>query len=256
MVFDVRPNFVDGREHGTRWTVRPCDHHDWNAATPGSGDLGISRVAAGILGEYDVDAEGREQQQIIIGPERATGSDNGRVRQRIGFGDPVDDTNDVVMLRRAGERIERQATETGENSARHLRQGVDRLFDGRERMPQIARLGLPGRPFERDQRHGGQFAGSNCIGTDDGSKRMGGIDHDADLVLDDVISQSLDPAEAADAERQVGRHGIGRASGERQRRCEPPVACDPPRQRVGFAGAAEQQNPNWLFSAFHGLGLP
>ena len=78
---------------------------------------------------------------------------------------------------------------------------------------------------------------------------MGRVDDGVDALAREIGGEACDAAEAADAQRDRRRRGIGRRAREREDRLDLGVIGDPPRQRARFRRAAENEQAKALQGA-------
>ena len=205
-------NGGDGRPGRNRGTP---NHMDFDTEQARSFDLGIGCAAAGILGEHAADVVLPEKFEIVFGAEWAARRDDRRLGKAWGRFARVDDADDVAMLGRGAERGDRLAAETGENVLRRGWQSRDCGIDAIELAPFVADGRRPLRPLDREQRNVSGGAGRDGVVADAGRKRMRGIDDEIDGLASQIFGKPVNAAEAADANGEKARSGIGRAPSER-----------------------------------------
>ena len=153
------------------------------------------------------------------------------------------------MLRRAEERGELQPP-LGEE--RRSRLGSERrggIFHGRDFDPPVARLARPRRAGEDDERRAGGAAGGDGVGRHARREWMGRVDDGVDALVREIGGEARGAAEAADAQRDRRRRGIGGRARKREERLDLGVVGDPPRERARFRRAAENEQAKALQGA-------
>jgi hypothetical protein len=78
---------------------------------------------------------------------------------------------------------------------------------------------------------------------------MGRVDDGVDALAREIGGEARDPAEAADAQRDRRRRGIGRRARERKDCADLGVVDDAPRQRARFGRAAKNEQAKALQAA-------
>ena len=146
------------------------------------------------------------------------------------------------MLLGTGEAASLLSADGEEDTARHRAERADGCIDIHHARPAVAGLGLPFRAAKREDRNAGGRGRFRRIRRDLIGEGMRGVDKQCNAFLSQVINQSADAAEAADAGRQGQRFGVDRAAGKRYGGLEIAAL----RQRFGqatrFRRAAENEN--------------
>jgi hypothetical protein len=229
--------------------MRTRNHHDWNSKLARCLDLRVGRRSAGILGNQQFDLLLLEQCRLCLHVERTSAKyqpDIGRKRDIIRR---VDRPCDIVMVRTPGESAEFEATETKKNPAWFQPERIRGSFRARDGEPRVARLGLPGRAYDRRQRERKPSACGYDIGRDLIGMGVRRVDDGFDSFLCQPCGQSVDTAEAANP-RLYGLHsGIRSAPGKRERHLKSAVLRQQMRQIRGLCRASEDENAHRGF--FH-----
>ena len=112
------------------------------------------------------------------------------------------------MLRSVGESGQLQKTDGEEDAPWRVAQRLCGGLDIGHGFPAIAGTRLPGIAADREQRHAFGLAGMLGMERHDRGEGMGRVDDGDDAFLDQITPETLDAAEAADADRQIGRAGV------------------------------------------------
>ncbi len=218
-----------------------ADHHHRQSKLARGIDLGARALTAGILGDDDVNMVLAEQRDITFDPERSAINHNFSFRQAQSCCRRIDQAQEVVVLRRAGEGAQGLTTDSQEYSLRLRRQGQRcRCFVGNDG-PAVARFRAPRRAFERCQWHANRGAGFDGVAAHLGGKGVSGVDHLGDHFGAQIGHKTLHPAKAAGPPGQGLRRRFSGATGiridgihSRSGQCL--------RHQVGLGGAAQQKD--------------
>src|SRR5260370_36235758 len=145
-----RLGIFDGMAAQFGWTRH---RHDRNPKLAGGLDLGVGRRSARVFGDEYIDLLVREKRRFRLQVEgAATGQqfDIGRQRDVAGR---VDGARNVMMMRVACESAKLQASERQKNTAGVWPKRVGGGFGARDGKPAVARLGPPGRAYDRGGWH-------------------------------------------------------------------------------------------------------
>ena len=224
---------------------RPAQHDHLDAERTRGGDLAIGGAAAAVLGDHDVDAMFGHQRAVIGLRERSAPGQINHMRQRQRRIDRIDAADQIMMLRRIGERRELIAAERDEHAARRLAQRTHRCRHVIDLDPAVAFDGGPGRPLQHHERHAGLPRSHERVRRDAAGIRMRRVDQHVDALARQIIRQARGAAEAAAADRNRLARGRSGPAGERQRHVELAAAGQSFRQQARFGRAAENED------AFH-----
>ena len=218
------------------------DHDHRQAERPRRFDLGIRGATAGILGDKDLDSFVLEQPLFGCAVEGAARLQKAQVgRQTCGVR-RLDHAREIVMLCRHREGLQLLAAKAEEDAARLGAEGKSRIGRGRNDLPAIVGVLRPGQAHERRKRRAGAGAGGDGVCRHLIGVGVGRIDYNVDAPVSKVSGKSIGTAKTADARRDGLGLGRRRATGQRQGRIKPRIACDQSRKRGRFGGAAEDQN--------------
>ena len=217
------------------------NHDDRQAEFARRGDLGVGRIAAGVLGNDDVDPAVAQQRPLGIEVERSASLQNDEIGWQSGGVGSIDTARHIVVLRCGREKVQILAAETEEHTpwrrTEHPCGGVRVRHD----LPAIAWLGLPGGAHDRHERNAEPHAGFDGIAGNLVGVGMRGIDHRIDALGLEPLRQTSHPAEAADARRDRLRTRVRGASGQRQDRLVPRIVRKQAGEGGCFGRAAENE---------------
>lgn len=194
---------------GNRW---PVDHDDGQAEGAGGSDFGDSTLAAGILGDKDLCAMIAHQIAVACKGEGAARNDDARLRQGQWIGGRIDETQQVMVLRLAGEGLQMLAADREEDAAWGRAKGCGGGGEVWCMGPVVTIGGRPGRAFEGNQGQAHAGAGGDGMGAHLRGERVGRIDDMGDVFHRQIGHQPCDAAKAAQAHGQGLRHGIFRTA--------------------------------------------
>lgn len=236
-------HLVNGRYGSSRRQLRAADHENRNGQHARGGYFRVSGASAGVLRQHAGNIVRPKQDQIIFRLKWPARANHRGVRKRQVFKDWIDNADHVMMLRRGGERSERQSPKTRKNSLRSFGQSRHRIFDARKALPSVAGLRHPCGAFKRDQRNVGVARRLNGVSADTGGERVRRIDDDTKTFIRDKASKAHRTTEAADAHRQSFQQiGLRRPARQRQHDIEAIIAVKNTCQVPRFTRPAEQQN--------------
>lgn len=221
---------------------RAPDHHHRNLQHPRGLDLGVGGRSAAVLGHDDLNAFLPHQLRLFTREEGATREDKPVLGQRHNVGRPINSANNIKVLRRGGERGELQAAMGQKNPAWHLAERSNGGLGIVSGDPPVAVLLFPGGPGERNQGNSSALASLGRVFRNAYSERMGSIDHRINPLREEKIVESIDPAKAADSERNWRLLGIFGATRERQYGGDIIAPRQAPRQQARLSGPSEDKN--------------
>ncbi len=219
---------------------RAVDQQDRNLQRAGGVQFGARAGAAGVLGNYELNAVAFQQIEVAFQREWATRDDGLRVWQRQGGG-RVDKAQQVAVLRMSGKGREILPTDGGENAGRLHRQGGKAGVEIGEVAPDVAGLGLPRPAFKGNEGGSGGGAGLDGMVAHLGGERVGGVDDMRDSFGLQIVDKAGCSTKATPALRQGLRQRITGATGVGIDRIHPGIG-----QRAGhqasLGGAAKQKD--------------
>ena len=225
-----------------RGNERPTDHHHRQRKITRRFDLGRGRVAAGIPRDDDVSVEILKDGPIGRAVEWPARHDDLRLGQRQWIARRIDQPNQVNVLRVLRENLQVLSADAEEYPACLKSESLGRGHDIIDLDPPVARRALPGRTFQRQQRHPGGPASPDGTDTHLRSEWMGGIDDTVNIFRAKVVHEAGNAAKAADTPGNRRRQRIFRAAGIGQHRIDIRTIRQSRRQPVRVGGAAEDQN--------------
>lgn len=204
-------------------------------------ELGARALAAGILGDDEIDAMFLEQLAIADFGERTAFNNGLRIRKRQRVRRRIDQAQQVEMFGPHRERLQVLSADGEKDTRRRYGQSLDGTRHIRDQDPAVFRTWRPGRTLVGTKRDTFSRAGHDGMCAHLRGKRMRRIQHMSDPLGAKIVSQTFDAAEAADAHRQrlfgqrmrsagVREDGIGTARSE----------CGG--QSAGFRRAAEKKD--------------
>ncbi len=219
-------------------------HHDHREPEPARRDqLANGGLAAGILGDEDLDALADHEIGLVIGMEGAALLDHRDLVQRQTVADRLDDAHEVAMPRRIGEGRQFKPADGEEDALRLAAKRGDCGLHVGNASPAVAFAWLPRMAADREQRHVLGLAGGLRVIGHDRREGMRGVDDGDDALLGKIATQAGDAAEPADADRQVQRTRVGGMTGERDDGANVgSLAGEVLVQRDCFARAAENED--------------
>lgn len=235
---EPRQSRFDVRKRNALCFWRPCDHNNRDLQRPRRRDLAVGLVAAGVLGDDDVDPLAYEEGFLGLRIEWRAGLDEAHLWRQRDVAGGVDRARDVGVLWRGRERSKLKSPDREEDAAWRFAEGLGRFKRARDHAPGIAVACLPWRADERSDGDARRVGRNYSVGGDPHREGMGCIDDGANTLVDKIAVEALRAAEAADPcwQRQGARSG--RAAGERYDRVETVISakmlCEPAR----FARAA------------------
>ena len=229
---------VGKRPFGQDWTV---DDNHGQLQRPGGVQLGAGAVTTGVLRNHMRNAVCREQHQIARHFEGPATKDDGAIRQRQWRFRPVDEAQQIKMLRLGGKGLEALTADGEKHADRLWRQRCDGGIDIRHIAPIVAGGCDPGRSREGDERRLGLRAGGHRVAADTRRERMCRVDDVRDALTGEILDEAVDAAKAAcshgerlrDRRRGAARIGISGVDAGRG-----PRTSDLP----GFRRTAEKEN--------------
>lgn len=191
-------------------------HHDHGEPEPARRDqLADGSLAAGILGDDDLDALADHEIGLVIGMEGAALLDDRDIVQGQAIADRFDDAHEIAMLRRIGEGRQFEPADGEEDALRLSSQrGNGGLHIGHG-APAVTFARSPWLAPDREQRDVLGLAGGLRVIGHNRREGMGGVDHSDNALLGQIAPQATDAAEPADADGKVQRAGVGGMARER-----------------------------------------
>lgn len=220
---------------------RPRDHHHGQAKIARGDQLGARRLAAGILGDDDVDRCPLHERGLSGKIERRPGEQHlemRQIRRRIGR---IDAAQQIMVLRRdlEGGRLKPANGEEDPGRCRAKRQSRAGHIGHLD--PAIVGCGSPGRPDDLQQRNASLPGCLHGIGGDARREGMRRIDQKIECLGPERCGKPLDAAKAADPKRQrLGGRRSG-ASGKRKRRLDPRQTGESAGERSRLTGSSQNE---------------
>ncbi len=221
---------------------RPAQQHDVDAESARRGNLAVGRGTAAVLCDHYIDVVRVHECALVGFFERAAGGHVGRMRQRQARIDRIDAADEIMVLRRRGERREFVTPERNEDAASRFPQRLHRVGHASRLDPSIPRNRDPRRPADRHTRHFGLSRRLYGVCCDDSSVRMRCVDQRADVFSHEIVRKPRGAAEPADANRHRLRRGRCSSAGERKRDVKPGAPGQAAGQDPRFRGAAENKD--------------
>lgn len=225
----------------SRRNRRPVDHQHRQPKRAGCSDLRNRTLAAGILGDDNLDPMLSHQGCIARHVERPARHHHVSLEGQ-GAGRLIHQTKQVAVLRLGREGVDMLAAYRQEHPLRRSGQCGDSGLDIRDMRPAVALARDPGRALQSDERSPSCTAGGDGVAAHLRGKRMRGVDHMGDLLGLKIGAKPIHPAEATQphvdrlAHRRGGTPGIGIDP------CQPRL-CDGLRHEVRFGRAAQKKYP-------------
>lgn len=235
-------NFGDRFDRFPRGNERPADQHHRQRKIPRRFDLGRGGASAGIPGNDNVGVEILKHGSITGTVEWPARDDYLCIGQRQWIERRINQPNQINVLRIRNESLQMLAADTKEDTALRVTERLRGCRDIVNLDPAIAWRELPGRSFERQQRHTGSFASRKRVLTHLRGERMGRINEAVDVLGTKVVHQASDAAKAADAPGNRRLQRISGAASIGQHRIDTRIVRQSRRQPVRVGGATEDQN--------------
>lgn len=197
------------------------DHDHLKAKAAGRDQFGLRARAARILGDDNLDGMIAQQGKVILHLERSTGVDDLCVRQGLGFGLLVNQTQQIVVLRpdhKAGQVL---ASDGQKDPGRVLRQGGCSGGQVGDHGPMVAGLRLPRGALKSREGQVKVVARGGGVVAHLGRKGMRGVDDMGDVLVAQISDQARYAAKAADAQGQGLGYRVGRTPGIGKDRVNP-----------------------------------
>lgn len=233
-------NLMQIAQYYARRDHRPVDQDHRNAKIAGRCQFGLRAAATGIFGNDHVYFMLAKQRLITRFGERPLGDYRVIPWQGHRAVGRIDQSQQVVVLRRSGEKVQMLLADGQEHPRGPAGQSINRRVQIRNALPAIAGLCLPRRAFKGAQRNTGLRAGRNGICAHTGGKRVRGVNNMGDGVAAQILRQPVNTAKAANPGRQgLNRWRIG-ASGVGKYRVRAAIG-QRTGQITGLGGAAQNQ---------------
>ncbi len=224
------------------WNERALNHHDRQAKRARRLDLGDGGIAAGVLGQNNLNAVIAEKLDVVLRREGAARLNEDDVRQSEGRGGQIDQAYNVSVLRRGLQLGEGEAADPAENLPGL---GANRLDSGghiRRKRPIVAGLGLPGRSFDGKQRRAGGRSRFDGVAAHLRGKGMRRVHQHIDPLVAQIADEPFDAAKPAASRRDRLGARRGSPAGEGKRGIETAVPGEQPCKRARFRGAPKEKN--------------
>lgn len=235
-------NFGDRFDRFPRGNERPADQHHRQRKIPRRFDLGRGGASAGISGNDNVGVEILKHGSITGTVEWPARDDYLCIGQRQWIERRINQPNQINVLRIRNESLQMLAADTKEDTALRVTERLRGCRDIIDLDPAIARRALPGRPFQRQQRHSGSLASRDCVRAHLRGEWMGRIDDAVDILGTKVVHKASHAAKAADAPSNRRRQWISGAAGIGQHRIHMRITRQGCRQLVRIGRTTEDQN--------------
>lgn len=233
---DIR-DFGGGRGQGGA-----RDHDDGNAAFASGDQFRAGRIAAGILGDQDVDAMLGEERPFAVEGEGASFRHDQAVQRPQLLRWRLYATQDVAMLRRGQKGREIVLADGEKDAATFGANGVGRRLHDRYVDPTIAVVGGPGRPSEGEHRDAGFGRRLDRVGGHLRGEWMGCVDDEVDLSAFEVKLKAVDATEPAGPCLGRWQYGGSRTAGDGIGDFEPRVIGQGAAEREPLAGTTEYED--------------
>jgi hypothetical protein len=193
----------------------PQQHHG-NSELARRSDLTVSRAAAAVLRDDDLNRMREEQRSLVFFFKRASRDDVVRIRYRERWFHRIDASNQIMVLRRRGKLRELLSTHGEEHILGLDAQRANGLACIEHFGPSITGDRLPWRPAQRNHRCTRLHGGAECVGRNRRRIRMCRIDQCIDLIVEQILREAGDPAEPAAAHGYHLSQRRGGAARQRQ----------------------------------------
>ncbi len=190
------------------------DYRDTESAC--SRDLPMGGRAAAILGDDDLDPVLDQKfpfGRLLEGAGRQNVMRLGNVEPRC---DGIDAADQITVLRSAFDVEGLLSADGEEDSFRHGAESIDRLWDGANTRPAIARFLFPDGAAQGKKRNSGAARSDGGVVRDACRKGVGGINQKIEIFSLQKIGKPGATTEAAASDRNRLGHGLCRASGQRK----------------------------------------
>ena len=220
----------------------PTDHDDFDAKRPRGGNLSVSRVAAAVFRNHRVDSMPGYQRAIMHLAKRSARGDVTCIRQRQRRIDWVDTAEQIEVLWRGDEWRQIVASQRDKDATRLLTERAHRCGRVVHFGPAITVDTTPRRPPQCNESHAGLAGGDDCVLGNRRRIRMRGIDQCIDTLFDQVVSEAVSAAKAANPYRHGMWNWSCGAAGQRQRDRQIATHCESLTEQAGFGRAAENED--------------
>ena len=175
--------------------------------------FGAGAIAAGIFRNHMRDAVRGQQHQVGGHLEGTATNDDRRIRQRQRRFWPVDEAQQIKMLRRSGKGSDVAATDGEKNAGGRVWQRCGGGGDIRHGAPIVTGPRDPRRAFESDQCCSGLRTGGNRVAAHFSGKGMRGVDDVRDALGGEILDEAVDATKTAGAHGQRLRDRSGGSAG-------------------------------------------
>ena len=237
---DPVQDLFNGADFGSLRRVGPVDHEDRQAESAGGIDLGAGAFAAGIPGYQKIDPVRFQKVTLFRLRKRPPINDDIVMWQRWALLRDVDESQEIVMLRRGLESRNSRSPDGKENPPGRTAKRPGGFGHARHSGPAITRAGRPRRPGKRDHRHASGCTGRDSIPAHLRGERVGCIDQVRNGMVLEVGGQARCAAKSAGSGWQGLCDGIRNATGIGKRGAQA-HAVDVRRKGARLGGAAQDQ---------------
>ncbi len=233
-------HLLDSADFVSLRRIGPIDH-DYRQAKPTGGvDLGAGAFAASVSGNHKVNPAGFEKVTLCRFGKWPTINDDVVMRQGGAVLRGIDESQEIVMLRRGSEDRDFGSPDGKENSLGRVAKRPGGSGHVRHSGPAIAGAGRPRRSCKRDQGHASGCTRRDRVPAYLRGERVGGVDQVRDGVILEIRGQARFAAKSAGAGRQGLYDGIRHATGVGERGTQPHGG-DVRRKGARLGGAAQDQ---------------
>lgn len=241
-MIEPRDSIADRRHASGSRVGWPLEQQHPYAELARRGDLAVSRRAAAVLGDHDIDRMTEQQCSVLVLAERPATVNVVSTRKGKRWFDWINTANEISVLGRVGKLRDLLAAQREEYAPRLKAEDPNGIVRAPNFGPPVTVDFPPGRPAQREHRSVGLRCGGRRVSGDPRRIRMSGIDQCMDLLLKEIPRETVDPPEAA-AARGNGLNRRGRrASGEREGHAHVVAGRQPLCELPGLRRATENQD--------------
>ena len=195
-------NLFNGADFVPLRRIGPVDHEYRQAERPRGIDLGAGAFAAGVPGYQEIDPVRFQKVTFIRRRKRPSINDDIVMWQRGRLLRGVDESQEIVMLRRGLEYRNFRSPNGKENPPGRAAKGPGGPGHARHSGPAVTWAGRPRRSCKRDHRHAGGGTGRDRIPAYLRRERVGGVDQVRNGMVLEVGGQACCAAKSAGSNRQ------------------------------------------------------
>jgi hypothetical protein len=232
---------VDGVSRVPNRHGRPVDEDDGHRKSASRIQFGPRASAASVFGNDVVDLEALEKLKIALHCKGSTSEDDFGVGQSQFSGWPINDPQQIKMLRFGRERGERLFADREKDAGWMIWQRYYGSGNIGCAVPPIAGAWFPSGTLEGDQLRVGLGASAHRVTAHLGGKWMGRIDHVRDAFVAQKGNEARDTTEPPDTGRERLADGSSRAPCIREN-ARDGSAAQGARQLTCFGRAAQQED--------------